>query len=1764
MTKDDIQATLEGAESLPFILQINGRWTGPLRFVKYLDSAVKVLSNGLPAAFQYEQIDNISFDLSLSAAPAAPAVKTQDVTYWQEEAKAAVDALSFCIAPVDQTKALRSRMKASPYHHTWERVMNAFADAQKNHALEEKGDQLLAALADLPEGPELLITEGLVLASLGRHLEAADAFHLGGDHYHAACAASKAGRDDRALTELLCLIAAGDPFDAAVLTSLCYLLYTFKDGQDIVHVSKRIDPAALDEPCAEALYRGLLALLSRYSATLDDLDGVSGSKRELLPVLFKAIRHRARRRKPQVLPIGTLPSDTHRLPRPVQQPDVPDTPAAPGEQRYQGTIQFWKRTYGFIKWNRSTSLYLNIRQVEDDVLRDMLWNEIKPYPQVSFTLGVGMKGMAADCIRAVGTPKDSFEVKDGVLVSYGDYDANGHLFGRIQFDGRNYAFWDNCVIDPMLRAYLHDNMHIRETAVRFIGIQEHQKHRALKVWIDAEREPALIETYRPRVTEQQYETFLQKRDVLETQMLEPCTHPYRALPVWKGDVPAAAPRTPAPLPSVPKAAPDGSVADLLKKGTHYLTVVKDLEKAEACFKAVLAAHPPMEAVNTAALNLTMIYKQADRHEDARQILETYRRTIGEEKYRNQLIDILEKERQYEEEIALLKEMIPSAGRAASHRIKQLINCCLRMEDHAQALALLDQYRSKLDDLTYHNYQIQAREQGGSFEEAERYLTELIGSTYRTDHKLGYLMRLASLYQKNGDREKAIDTFQQWKRLFALDRSSITASTVIAALTRHETTVDRNLAILYHQSGRAEEAKQIAAGLLRRNSNDSVAQQILDDTYSSAGSETALSLEDTDGDAGFGYEDTDTTIPKLLDRMLSEVDLEKAFYGQRILNSLDETKRRYAGDAAQAAADLKDVVRKSLAGAKRSLAEQSQIYLALARISKQFADSGQKNAVPTPGKFYAQALICRADDEVKRSFLVRDSYRYHYFLALRFLSPPSRKSGPALSSPALVHAFLLLYRSFFLSDNEMADAVEQTRDAALDFTPPPYQETVLSVKELMTCSFELVIRYRYYYPGQVRRMIDAVYKHEKLRAAVLGWLSGFLRDTPPALPNKDAFFDYWRKAKDRYNEDLRGLERTLGGISRSIEAPEQLKEILTRIDRLDTGAFLCKTDDDHLRQMCRILRQFQESRELTMVDDREDALDKAIDLCESLERRILEAPTALSYEWMLDTVSMLKGRAGAMKNALYAESAPKLEVCPEPTAFYKEAEHKAAVTFYLENKGNVQKADISNIRLTGMGGNVEVASEADHPVTAVHGRGKEEYKVAVSFTEKEKERTLLDLRFSFDYSYHDGSGEVIKETFSDVFQVNLSNIAAFQKIENKYKAYTDSGAVTSDEMFFGRKKEIEQIVESLDIGAGSVLSHRGIYIYGQKRAGKSSIMAHLRKRIEEAYPGRYLIVDLGSVGENEQSADSIKSTLISKLETAIELYDPDIYDEIEKKCSFFQAAQTIASDPKSPMFNLMLEQIERALRPKNVVIMLFLDEFTYIYEHIKRGRCDDSFPHFWKALLQNRDICSIVIGQDSMKRFVEEYANDFACMKEMPVSYLDEESAKHLITDPILLDGKSRFDEDAVDLIYRLTAGSAYLIMIFCDRLVDYMNDRGTSRVTKITVESFVSKFLFSPSNAAALDDNYFDAQLVDPCFFANEDKIRQDNKTLLTYIAAHCNQNDRIRISDIDCISSLSVPTADHQRMLLDQLFLRKVLVREGEECYILVDLLRVYLKRGN
>ena len=103
---------------------------------------------------------------------------------------------------------------------------------------------------------------------------------------------------------------------------------------------------------------------------------------------------------------------------------------------------------------------------------------------------------------------------------------------------------------------------------------------------------------------------------------------------------------------------------------------------------------------------------------------------------------------------------------------------------------------------------------------------------------------------------------------------------------------------------------------------------------------------------------------------------------------------------------------------------------------------------------------------------------------------------------------------------------------------------------------------------------------------------------------------------------------------------------------------------------------------------------------------------------------------------------------------------------------------------------------------------------------------------------------------------------------------------------------------------------------------------------------------------------------------------------------------------------------------------------------------DRIMKFWKAFIQNQGVFAIIIGQDHMMKFVNEkqFTNDFGSTELRRVTYLPEESAKKLMDEPIQMrdvngGAVSRYKLEALDRLYELTAGSAFLIMNLCAGVV---------------------------------------------------------------------------------------------------------------------------------
>ncbi len=414
---------------------------------------------------------------------------------------------------------------------------------------------------------------------------------------------------------------------------------------------------------------------------------------------------------------------------------------------------------------------------------------------------------------------------------------------------------------------------------------------------------------------------------------------------------------------------------------------------------------------------------------------------------------------------------------------------------------------------------------------------------------------------------------------------------------------------------------------------------------------------------------------------------------------------------------------------------------------------------------------------------------------------------------------------------------------------------------------------------------------------------------------------------------------------------------------------------------------------------------------------------------------------------------------------------------------------------------------------------------------------------------DAGVQIPSTDLSENCTIRLYSADEFQEIINPY----NEGPVVSDpEMFYGRDRMIENIVNSIREAQSQ---NKCVVIYGQKRSGKSSILYHLEKSLEAQ---NLMILNLGNIGGylDEHSkvpfSHQILRQILVSLENAIEDRVDDGFSELDIS---FPSGREFYGHP-TPMilfkeiFNTYQRRAAKQADWRDVQLVLFIDEFSYIYGQILAGHLSESFMKNWKALMQANYFNAVLVGQDVMERFIEAFQNEFGIAQRERVTYLDEADAKKLIVEPIMIggvEGESRYREPrAIERILELTAGSPFYIQMFCNRLVEHLNQKRAIYVTYSYVEH-VRNELMRGRNALALSN-------FENLYNSGENNERKD-EDVLKILKTIASKTGLCHRSHIDCETEL--PSDD----LLDELVDRDVINREQKHYYtIKVSLFKEWL----
>lgn len=1082
-----------------------------------------------------------------------------------------------------------------------------------------------------------------------------------------------------------------------------------------------------------------------------------------------------------------------------------------------------------------------------------------------------------------------------------------------------------------------------------------------------------------------------------------------------------------------------------------------------------------------------------------------------------------------------------------------ISLCLRREETIdKAIALLQTYEKYFSAEKLLNLKIQVYERKRDYST----LCLLYEESFRTNSsitkKSHSLFRLIDAYVKLGKYTEALSACTRWEQFYNQNRFRADADKIKNA----EPNVRRHKAVCLYFLGEIEEAKKIATDLARANPTDAIANSILDNKLAKEG--TVTFSEDTD--SGQNTEDFELDFSE--DEVGSETDSLMSRFVRTLVQEADiaaNLKTPYIKDGKYIGSSIKALedVKKLATGGRRSAKVRSDSLFAACKLLDQIEqreDDTVKNA------YYKYRLAGRAmaswGDYMVSQARQLDTSRMAYLYALRILTPT--RAG---TEQDWINSYNRYIKSFFLArvgTNSLDEYINQQNNirakdkANTDIFVGNRIQDVL-VPEF-TVGIVMLISTILPQKERVETFIEELYnRNNDLRISICNHLEILLNISISNDISALEFHDFLFQTIDSFKLKTGELHSIIMSLSNIVLSQPLLTSSIDALNSEFWSNYITATDVARLNRFTYILRRSQDYFASGDFENRSDCLRAVLIEVRDLLHTIQQEPTDISFDVFLPALEQISLIINDKQANLYQEFLPKLS-WRETIQPFKTPDGQIQVQLTVENELNYQSAD--SLTVTSVYGADIDGFDCGASVKTLRGGEETEIGILIDVKDSVVSSGSFIATIGYTYKCNDSPQNIIVKNQELEFTFIIRN-ENFEPLINPYSPY-EGKVMDDDTMFLGRSTQINQILEMIcPNGDGAMNYGRAIAMYGQTRTGKSSLMFHLKKRLQEKYGNSVLIWDIGNLGEQEESTVFLENFLYNLLYIGNEaIYENKEILSIVEENGLIAPLDDILDNPSFAvtLFNEYMKKLNSILKKEKKIIILMIDEFSYIYGYIKKGKIPTSFMRFWKALLQNYCIFAIVAGQDDMPEFMREYQNEFACMELLKLNYLEERDAKLLIHEPLEIANKrgSLFKSDgSITRLYNLTAGSAYLTIILCSKLVDYLNEKGAYIVTKGIVNDFLRTRAFGPKGF--LTEVNFEAQLQD----RGHRELDEINKSILLSVARLSQTTGYANINDIEC-ANLS---KEEIQKYVDRLVDRNVLVKDGRAQYwIQVKLLELWL----
>ncbi|NEQ80602.1 MAG: ABC transporter substrate-binding protein [Moorea sp. SIO2I5] len=275
------------------------------------------------------------------------------------------------------------------------------------------------------------------------------------------------------------------------------------------------------------------------------------------------------------------------------------------------------------------------------------------------------------------------------------------------------------------------------------------------------------------------------------------------------------------------------------------------------------------------------------------------------------------------------------------------------------------------------------------------------------------------------------------------------------------------------------------------------------------------------------------------------------------------------------------------------------------------------------------------------------------------------------------------------------------------------------------------------------------------------------------------------------------------------------------------------------------------------------------------------------------------------------------------------------------------------------------------------------------------------------------------------------------VNNCPNPYIIGSVIDDPEKFFGRESLFRFIADNLRQRVKVILLH------GQRRIGKSSVLAQIPKKVAK---DQFFFVNFDLQGYINKPLSRILHDLAQDIsDHLVDIFDLDP-DHLTPP-----SEQELATD-QAIFSNQFLLKVYQVLKGKNLVLLL--DEFDVITDHKPPSADRNFFPYLADLIKQHDQLFVIaVLGRnlDDLPTLLQVFGSP----PYQEIGLLDEVSTKRLITKPA--EGVLTYESQAIKAIYHLSAGHPYFTQVLCFTLFSEARENSKWRISESDVESIVNQ-----------------------------------------------------------------------------------------------------------